>query len=89
MIAQARLKGRSRTRHYSTPADFKHEMPRSDSAPSLLPSCNSIDVYDDYDNPLLNHFDDIGMESNLWSNKPKKSKPSMWRMPFTVHNMFS
>lgn len=88
MITQE-LKGKRRTRHYSTPAGVGATgATSSNSGAHLLPSCNSIDVYMDYDNHLSDHFEDIGMESNMSSNKPKKSSTSIWLMPFSVHNMF-
>lgn len=88
MNTQHQLKGKGRTRHYSTPAGLGATGETRNSGAHLLPSCNSIDVYMDYDNHLSDHFEDMGMESNMSSNKPKKSSSSIWLMPFSVHNMF-
>lgn len=93
MNTQHQLKGKTRTRYHSTPAGLdggsRYQSQRSkNTGANLLPSCNSIDVYMDYDNHLSDHFEDIGMESNLSSNKPKNSSTSMWLMPFSVNNLF-
>jgi len=54
----------------------------------LLPSENSIDMYLDWDSENSDGFNDLGIETNLSSNKKKKEKSSLWSMPFTMHSMF-
>ncbi|KAH3748753.1 hypothetical protein DPMN_183203 [Dreissena polymorpha] len=78
-----------RTRHNSSPAGFDQSYRHTRSG-HLLPSCNSIDVFVDLEyNDVSDSFDDLGMEGNLSSNKPKKSSASLWMMPFTMNNIFN
>lgn len=89
MDARQQLKGKARTRYHSTPADF--EILSSSWSPDkpqvhVLPSHNSIDIHVDLYNDT-DEFNDIGMESNLSSDKSKK-RTSIWLRPFMVNNIF-
>lgn len=79
-ITSQQLSRGQRTRHYSMPTYS------SNRGNHLLPSHNSIDVYDQ-SSDSEDEFDDLGMEMNLSENKRRKMA-SLWAMPFTVNSLF-
>ena len=81
------LKGKQRLRYNSAPPLW------APGSEQILTSHNSIDLYDGFvensSDSELDSFDDVGMQSNLSSNKPRTRKStSVWTMPFVVSNIF-